>query len=52
MENFETKLADVVIWTLIVTTVAWIAVVWLTLIVVLHTRNKVYKILGKEEVDI
>ena len=52
MDNFEHKLANVVVWTLIVTTVASVAVIWLTLIVVLNTRNQVYKIIGKEEVDI
>ena len=52
MEHFEESMTDIVVWTLIMTTVAWIAVVWLTLIVVLKTRNQVYKILWKEEVDI
>jgi len=52
MENYEENITDIVIWTLIVTTVIWIAVVWLTLVVVLKTRNQVYKILWKEEVDI
>jgi len=52
MNEIKQELTDIAVCTLIVTTVAWVAVVGLTLCVVLNIRNKVAKILGKEEIEI